>query len=221
MVAGLNGTARYGFRHKTVLPGGASKSGERMTITETIGMMSTGALLAILGIYVYGPDPVAPAPQIVVAPAAMDGAGVTRGDVDLGAVRPVEQIETIVALSQAGIGMDADLTEEQREVIAFFEDTARKMNEDTQERSETEMYFSNMAVSDLTVRYFYKLPGRYETLNAGSIMASQAQLVKATLCNGAAIQTLMTDYGFVYSYTYLSGDNRKIGEVTADAATCA
>ena len=195
-----------------------------MNITETIGMMSTGALLTIGAFYVFGPTPttqIVTVPVEVAAPVAEPAPDVTRARVNLGEVSPVDQIETIVAMSQNSLGLDVELTDEQREVIAFFEDTARKMNERSHDRSEAEMYFSNMAVSDLQVRYFYKVPGRYEAINPDAVMAGQAQLVKATLCNGAAIQTLMSDYGFVYSYTYLSGDNRKIGEITANAESCA
>ncbi|MEY1555531.1 hypothetical protein AB3Y40_07835 [Yoonia sp. R2331] len=198
-----------------------------MNITETVGMMSTGALLTIGVGYFMGAfdQPAAqqqiaqqqPAAVVQTAPAPQ----VTRATTDLTEVSPVNQIEAIVALSEQGLSQDQELSDEQREVIAFFEDTARAMNEADRDRTSDTVQFSNMAVSDLKVRYFYTVPARYDALNVDEIMTAQAQLVNETLCQGDAIQTLMQDYGFEYVYTYISSDHRMIGAVQANAATCA
>lgn len=199
-----------------------------MNFTETVGMMSTGALIAIGGMYFFGGNDTPPAQPVAAlqAPAAVTTqeeapAQVTRASTDLTAIDPIQQIERVVALSAGGIEMTAELTDEQRQAISFFEDTAREMNEQSRARSGTDMYFSNMAVADLNVRYFYIVPADYNTIDRTEILVTQADMVKRTLCGGEAIMTLMRDYGFEYTYTYLSADHRKIGEVRASAATCA
>lgn len=196
-----------------------------MNITETIGMMSTGALLTLGVVYFMQPGG-QQVPQYVVQQQPVQtvqsqaGAEVTRSTVDLSDVSPVNQIESIVALSEAGIERNQELTPEQKEVIAFFEDTAREMNQTDRVRTGDQVTFSNMAVSDLQVLYFYTVPAAYEALNHDEIMRAQTALVTQTLCQGEAIQTLMQDYGFAYTYTYVSADNRMIGQVNANAATC-
>ncbi len=196
-----------------------------MNITETVGMMSTGALLT-LGVGYFagvfdqpqGQLNTAAAPAVAAATATPE---VTRATTDLNEVSSVNQIEAIVALSENGLNQDKELTDEQREVIAFFEDTARAMNEADRDRDSGAVQFSNMAVSDLKVRYFYTVPVRYNALNVDEIMTAQAALVNQTLCGGDAIRTLMEDYGFEYVYTYVSSDYRMIGAVQANAETCA
>ncbi len=197
-----------------------------MNITESIGMMSTGALLTLGVAYFMGAfEQPAYSPQVAAAPATTQSAAapapqVTRATTDLTAVSAVDQIQAIVALSEQGLNQDQELSDEQREVIAFFEDTAREMNEADRDRNSDTVQFSNMAVSDLKVRYFYTVPARYDALNVDEIMSAQASLVTETLCQGDAIQTLMQDYGFEYVYTYISSDQRMIGAVHANAATC-
>ncbi len=193
-----------------------------MNITESIGMMSTGALITLGVAYFLGAFD-EPNQTVQVAPAPVQTAAtpqVTRTTNDLTTVSPVNQIEAIVALSEQGLTQDQELTDEQREVIAFFEDTARAMNEADRDRDGDAVRFSNMAVSNLMVRYYYTVPGAYDALNVESIMSSQANLVTATLCQGDAIKTLMKDYGFEYVYNYISSDQRLIGSVQANASTC-
>ncbi len=193
-----------------------------MNITESIGMMSTGALITLGVAYFLGAFD-EPNQTAQVAPAPVQTAAtpqVTRTTNDLTTVSPVNQIEAIVALSEQGLTQDQELTDEQREVIAFFEDTARAMNEADRDRDGDAVRFSNMAVSNLMVRYYYTVPGTYDALNVESIMSSQANLVTATLCQGDAIKTLMEDYGFEYVYNYISSDQRLIGSVQANASTC-
>ncbi len=193
-----------------------------MNITESIGMMSTGALITLGVAYFLGAFD-EPNQTAQVAPAQVQTAAtpqVTRTTNDLTTVSPVNQIEAIVALSEQGLTQDQELTDEQREVIAFFEDTARAMNEADRDRDGDAVRFSNMAVSNLMVRYYYTVPGVYDALNVESIMSSQANLVTATLCQGDAIKTLMEDYGFEYVYNYISSDQRLIGSVQANASTC-
>ena len=188
--------------------------GEEMSIRDSIGMMSTGALVMLGFMYVFGDRN--PAPQ----PATAAPAEVTRAQSTTTEVAPVTQIEAIVALSQQGIENTEALTDEQLRVIAFFEDTARQLNENQQGRDRSGIYFSNMAVSDLNVQYFYRVPGKFDDVDRVDVLTRQAAMVKDTLCQGEAIQTLMNEYGFAYTYTYTSADFRKVGEVTADASTC-
>lgn len=196
-----------------------------MNITETVGMMSTGALLTLGVAYFMGAFDAPPQVSYVQQPAAAAvqpaaTAQVTRASVDLSDVSPVDQIESIVALSEDGLSQDQELSDEQREVIAFFEDTAREMNEADRDRTNDSVQFSNMAVSNLEVRYFYTVPARFDALDVDTIMASQSDLVMQTLCQGDAIKTLMEEYGFKYTYNYISADFRMIGAVQADASTC-
>lgn len=187
-----------------------------MGIRDAIGMMSTGALATLGIIYFVAPEAL---PQR--GTTSNDATGtVSRNSTDLNAISPIGQIEAIVAMSEAGLKRETEMTPEQLEAIAFFENTAREMNQTSREKSADQVQFNNMAVADLQVLYYYTVPARYDALNRDAIMAAQEKLVTATLCNGAAIRTLMQDYGFEYTYTYVSADLRKIGEVTANAQTC-
>lgn len=195
-----------------------------MKFFETVGMMATGAALTLGAIYVIAPDTLSGTvtPIVAEAPAAQVTATpeVTRGTTDIAEVAQVSQIATIVSLAERGLDDQQELTPEQQEVVAFFEDTARAMNETSRVKNAGEVQFNNMAVSNLRVLYYYTVPAPYEDLNRSEIMQAQTDVVENTLCQGEAIQTLMQDYGFEYTYTYVSGDNRLIGKVVADAETC-
>lgn len=188
-------------------------------------MMSTGALIALGAVYIFSPEAlptrgVNQSADPELAPAPNVQPAVARASNDLGDISPIGQIEAIVAMSEAGLQREQEMTPEQLEVIAFFENTAREMNQTGREKSSDQVQFNNMAVDQLRVLYYYTVPARYDQLDHEAIMSAQADLVTDTLCQGEAIRTLMTDYGFKYSYTYVSSDLRKIGTVQADASSC-
>lgn len=209
-----------------------------MGLRDTIGMMSTGALITLGVIYVFAPQAlpsrgIAPAPVPLESPDALavtsqpldvapqsQPPAVTRTTNDLDQISPIGQIDAIVSMSQAGLQRQQDLSPEQLEVIAFFESTARQMNQTNREKSADQVQFNNMAIDRLRVLYYYTVPARYDELDQNAVMMAQADLVTDTLCNGESIRTLMEDYGFSYTYTYVSSDLRKIGSVQADASIC-
>lgn len=208
-----------------------------MEVKDMVGMMSTGALLALGVVFVLdklnGPDPVAPqvvsfqAPvqqQAPVAQPAQQAAvaeTVTSADVNLLGQSTAAQIGRIVALSQQGLNQTNELTAEQKEIVKFFECTARQMNQQDKMAANGHIQFSNMAVRGLNVRYFYRVPQDYAEVNSTALLNSQQVQVRRTLCDNTAIRTLLSDYGFAYTYTYVSGDSRQLGQISADARICA
>lgn len=188
-----------------------------MKIFEAIGMISTGALVALGGVYLFGgftqnASTDAPATDMV-----------TRADTDLssvGGANAAQRISQIVALSQEPLRRTEELSPMQREAIAFFERIARKQNAQRGAETGDGLRFNNMAVDQLNVRYFYTVDAPYRAMNRGALLAEQERLVVANLCESEAIRTLMTEYGFKYDYSYVSSDGRLAGRVMADAGSC-
>ena len=114
-----------------------------------------------------------------------------------------------------------ELSIEQQEIVKFFERTARQMNQQDKMASNGHIQFSNMAVRGLNVRYFYRVPQDYVEVNSTALLNSQQAKVRRTLCENTAIRTLLSDYDFAYTYTYVSEDSRQLGQISADARICA
>lgn len=203
-------------------------------------MMSTGALLALGIVFVLdklsGPDPVAPQFVTVQAPAQQQAQiapvaqpvqqtipveTVTRTDMNLLGQTTAAQIGRIVAVSQQGLGATDELSAEQKEIVKFFERTARQMNQQDKMAANGHIQFSNMAVRGLNVRYFYRVPQNFDEVNSAALLQSQQSKVRRTLCDNTAIRTLLSDFGFAYTYTYVSDDSRQLGQISADARVCA
>ena len=203
-------------------------------------MMSTGALLALGIVFVLdklsGPDPDVPQvvtlqapvrqqPQIAnalrPAPQAAPEQTVTSADMNLLGQNTAAQIGQIVAMSQQGLDGNSELTPEKMEIIQFFERTAREMNQQDKMAANGHIQFRKMAVRGLNVRYFYRVPEAFSDVNSPELFNSQLAKVRRTLCENTAIRTLLSDYGFGYTYTYISNDSRQLGQISADARTCA
>lgn len=209
-----------------------------MNMMETVGMMSTGALLALGAMQIFdlnigGGGSTAPVQAQISAPAAAEPASqaaapqpapqVTRAASDLSGVGPVstaDQLASIVQQSIEPLERSDDLTPEQLEVIAFFERSARQLNEANERTAGSLLRFSNMSIDQLNVKYFYQFGQNYGDLRAAELIAEQNRLVRDNVCNTASILTLMTDFDFTYTYTYTSDDHRLVGVVEADASTC-
>lgn len=201
-----------------------------MEIKETVGMMSTGALVALGIVFVMdkldtknemqtaAAQIEQPAPVTPTAPVAED---VTRTNINLLGQSTAQRLEQIVAFSSEGLSQTETLTPEQKEIISFFERAARDMNQTPQD-SEKKAFvqFSNMAVQGLRVRYFYRVGQRFGAVNKKALFSEQKDVMRNTLCNNDAIRTLLSDYGFEYSYTYISSDSRQLGSLEADADIC-
>jgi len=205
-----------------------------MKIMEVVGMMSTGALLTIGGLYLLAPERLmpsgnAPAPAAVAAaPAeAEPAAAVTRGQTDLATASPAavtstaEQLRSIVAVSMEPLERTSSLSDEQLEVIAFFERSAREYNQAYDPNLGAALRFSNMAIDRLNVRYYYIVGADYDEMDRTAVIEEQRASVVDNICSSPAIRTLMTDYDFRYTYTYLSADHRQVGQITTNALTCA
>lgn len=208
-----------------------------MEIKDMVGMMSTGALVALGIVFVMdkldGGDTAevaavrmqqqepAPFVQPVVAQAEPTEEEVTRTNVNLLGQSTAQRLERIVAVSSEGLSQTANLTPEQEEIIKFFERAARDMNQTTHNENDTAfVQFSNMAVQGLNVRYFYRVGQLFGAINKPELFAEQQAVMRNTLCNNDAIRTLLSDYGFEYKYTYISKDSRQLGSLEADADIC-
>lgn len=154
------------------------------------------------------------------APQAAPEQTVTSADMNLLGQDTAAQIGQIVAMSQQELDGSSELTPEQMEIIQFFERTAREMNQQDKMAANGHIQFSNMAVRGLNVRYFYRVPEAFSDVNSPELLNSQLAKVRRTLCENTAIRTLLSDYGFGYTYTYISNDSRQLGQISADARTC-
>lgn len=203
-----------------------------MNITETIGMISTGALIALGAVYLLDrdaapqPGPVAQASTASVAPAvSRTPETVTRASspdlVSLGGAERAARIQQIVALSQQSLSRTSKLTPEQEEAIAFFERLARQHNQSDRADNTGVLRFSNMAVDRLTVKYFFRLDAPYMALNAPELDGALQRHVAGMLCDSEAVRRLMSDYGFSYEYFYTGSDDRLVKRLEANAGFCA
>lgn len=219
-----------------------------MEVKDMVGMMSTGALLALGIVFVLdklnGDDPVEPQmatlqaqvqqqpliapiaqqpqamPVVQQVPQAAPVEEVTSADVNLLGQQTAAQISRIVAVSAQGLNAADVLTEEQKEIIKFFERTARQMNQQDKMAANGHIQFSNMAVRGLNVRYFYRVPQEYSEVNSALLLSREQAKLRGTLCENDAIRTLLSEYGFNYAYTYVSSDSRQLGKISADARVC-
>ena len=213
-----------------------------MKVMEVVGMMSTGALLTLGGLYLLAPERLgmlaaptdaAPqtasvqtvAPEAAATPAPAETVEVTRGTTDLsatatGVASTADQLRNIVAVSMEPIERTNQLTDEQLEVIAFFERSAREYNQAYDPNLGAALRFSNMAIDRLNVRYFYVIGADYAEMDRDEVIAEQRASVIENICGSSAIRTLMEDYDFRYTYTYLSADNRQVGEIIGNALSC-
>jgi hypothetical protein len=201
-----------------------------MKITEAIGMISTGALLTIGAMQLFGGQERASQAQLAevpvaapTAPATVTADQVSRTEADLtSTAQPstADRINQIVALSQQPLTRDQELTPMQREAVAFFERIARQQNQSPRENVGEGLRFSNMAVDQLNVRYFYTVDAPYWQLDRAALLGAQEELVIANLCQSEAIRTLMDDYGFRYDYNYVTVDGRFAGRVSANRGSC-
>ena len=105
-------------------------------------------------------------------------------------------------------------------MIAFFERSAREYNQAYDPNLGAALRFSNMAIDKLNVRYFYVIGADYAEMDREAVLAEQRASVIENICGSSAIRTLMEDYDFRYTYTYLSADHRQVGEIIGNALSC-
>lgn len=221
-----------------------------MEVKDMVGMMSTGAIIALGIVFVLdklnSADPVetqiatlqAPVQQQpIIAPIVQQPQAtpvvqqvtqtapieeqVTSADVNLLGQNTAAQISRIVSASAQGLNTDDAMTDEQKEIVKFFERTARQMNQQDKMAANGHIQFSNMAVRGLQVRYFYRVPQDYGDVNSAALLSREQAKLRRTLCENDAIRTLLSEYGFAYTYTYVSSDSRQLGRISADARVCA
>lgn len=133
-----------------------------------------------------------------------------------------QQLTRIVAAATQGPLRRTDaLTEEQQQIVAFFERTAREMNEAGGQRLNRVLEFDHLAINGLDVRYYYTVRKNYADLNPAVVLAEQRAYISQTVCNDPAVRQLIASYGFRYSYSYLSQENRLIGRLNANLDGCA
>ena len=189
-----------------------------MKIMETVGMMSTGGIVA-LGVAwfagAFGSDTVPTEPE---APA------VTRAATsDMTGVGPVTQdalLSGIAALGADTLSQSDELTPMQEAVIDFFVQTARQMNS-TLDSGTGVIQFSNLTVQRLNVTYYFRVAHRFDELNPGILLQNLTPIVHSNLCNDASVRQIMAEHGFVYSYRYVSSDGRYLGQIQGTARDCA
>ncbi|KNG95442.1 hypothetical protein ATO11_02230 [Pseudaestuariivita atlantica] len=148
----------------------------------------------------------APQPEAAAAPA-------TRAD-------SAQLTQIVAAATQGPLKRTVKLTEEQKQIVAFFERTAREMNEAGGQRLNRDLEFDHLAINGLDVRYYYTVRRNYADLNPQVILAEQRSYINQTVCNDAAVRQLIGTYGFRYSYAYLSAENRLIGRLDATLDNC-
>lgn len=193
-----------------------------MKILQAAGLVAAGIAFGLGSAFLMGGDSEAPvqeaaAPMVEAEPAQAD---VTRQAADPLTLNTISRLNEVVSRSQEPLARTEDLTEEQLEVIAFFERTAREMNESGESRGGQALRFNNMTIDKLNVRYYYTIGNRFDQLSPTAVMAEQDTLVHQQICSDASIQTLMRDYGFKYTYRYASQDYRFVGEIAGDLAKC-
>lgn len=158
------------------------------------------------------------APQAPVASAAQPAA---LRDTTQRPRGSVEQLSQIVAFAtRAPSERSKPLTPEQKEIVAFFERTAREMNEAGGQRLSADLEFDHLAIDGLRVRYFYTVRKLYQDLNPRLVLNEQTRYITQTLCSDPAGRQLIEDYGFDYSYSYLSKEHRLIGRINGDLGRC-
>jgi hypothetical protein len=210
-----------------------------MKLGEAIGMVAVGAVAAFGATYFISKDP---APQTPAGIAEMAPVNESVAQ-DVVAVALVETATDDVQVSRAATNLDTFailaevmsshenedaasaeaivvLTPEQEQVIEMFRATARRKNENKGQSDDGSMMLNNMAVVGLNVRYYYTIPMAYRELQPELLLDQQRAQVAQTVCASPEIMILMEDYGFDYTYAYLSQDRRLIGQIDASLETC-
>jgi hypothetical protein len=118
------------------------------------------------------------------------------------------------------LGRTKALTDEQLEFIAFFERTARELNEGGSQHVGDDLIFDHLAIDALNVKYYYTIDRPFERINPRVLLDEQRELVERTLCADDTLKLLITEYGFNYSYSYLSQDSRLVGRYNANIGHC-
>ncbi|MCF6443435.1 hypothetical protein [Nereida sp. MMG025] len=195
-----------------------------MNTLQAAGLVGAGVAFGLGSAFLMGGgETQAPQQQAEMATQAaetQDAAEVTRQAADPLTLNTISKLNAVVSKAQTPLTRTEDLTDEQLEVIAFFERTAREMNESGQARGGQALRFNNMTIDRLNVRYYYTVGQTFDRISPAAVMAEQDALVHEQICNDASIQTLMRDYGFEYTYRYASQDFRFVGEVKGDLAKC-
>lgn len=157
----------------------------------------------------------------ITSPVASEDVQVTRAATDLDTFAILEQVigsqENEDAASAEPI---VELTPEQEQVIAMFRATARRQNETKADGGDGTLQLNNMAVVGLNVRYYYTVGQPYRSLQTEALLNHQREQVAETVCGSPEIKILMEDYGFDYTYAYLSQDRRLIGQIDVGIETC-
>ncbi len=206
-----------------------------MNIRETIGMLSTGALIALgASHFLGGGNATQPAAQPLAyqsaSPSASAAAGadpetVTRARstdlTSLGGAEAAARLQQIVARSQQSLRRTSSLTPEQEEAITFFERLARQHNQSDRSDDGSVLRFSNMAVDQLTVKYFFRIDAPFWSFKPEELDDVLTQHVAGMLCDSEAVRRLMSDYGFSYEYFYVASDDRLVARKEANAGFCA
>ena len=120
---------------------------------------------------------------------------VTRQQADPLTLSTISTLQSVVANSQTELSRTDDLSPEQLEVVAFFERSARQLNESVKSERGQLLHFDNRTIDKLNVRYYYTYNSRYDQIDREAALAEQARLVYDNICTDTAIRTLMDEYG--------------------------
>lgn len=216
-----------------------------MKLGEAIGMVAVGAI-ATFGVTQFLFTDAAPeqatgiganVPVVDAAPTEIATTGNVEADTpapladDVQVSRMASNLDTFAILEQvisshqnedAAAGDDVvKLTPEQEQVIEMFRATARRQNENKGAAGDGSLVLNNMAVVGLNVRYYYTVMLPHSALEPEQVIERQQSKVIGAVCGSPEIKILMEDYGFDYTYSYLSEDRRLIGTIDADLETCA
>ncbi|MEO9865259.1 MAG: hypothetical protein ABJO29_07950 [Yoonia sp.] len=215
-----------------------------MKLGEAIGMVAVGAI-AMFGVTQFLFTDAAPeeatgigasVPVVDVTPTEIATTDDVAADTpapladDVQVSRMASNLDTFAILEQvisshqnedAAAGDDVvKLTPEQEQVIEMFRATARRQNENKGAAGDGSLVLNNMAVVGLNVRYYYTVMLPHAALTPEQVMERQQSKVIGAVCGSPEIKILMEDYGFDYTYSYLSEDRRLIGTIDADLETC-
>jgi hypothetical protein len=113
------------------------------------------------------------------------------------------------------------LNETQLAVIAMLERSSRELNTQDGQNRDTDVHFNHLAVIDQTVRHYYTVHYSYAAIDTAAFMDAQSGAIQTALCGNADLRELIVNLGLTYSYTYLSKDQRKMGEFVITPKSCA
>ena len=158
--------------------------------------------------------------RICAATGLQTDVEVTRQQADPLTLSTISTLQSVVANSQTELSRTDYLSPEQLEVVAFFERSARQLNESVKSERGQLLHFDNMTIDKLNVRYYYTYNSRYDQIDREAALAEQARLVYDNICTDTAIRTVMDEYGLNYTYRYISSDFRHVGEVNGSIESC-